>query len=313
MTTGETFGRTIQLFLVDGKPTGLRKATIHGWTGLLFVSGASAFGDLTAREEVDRTGVYILSGPDPDTPGATRVYIGSGNSVAERIEQSAKKRDFWETAITVTTSDDDLSKGHAEYLEARLIQQTAQAGRVTLDNGNQPDFQRRRLPEADVANMEQFLANLRIILPVIGLDMLKPQPKAVTQTAQPVEARTSGEVQFEIRHKSGVQATAVEEDGEFVVLEGSEVLTGTGYVQHDTAKATKERLLAEGVLVPQIGSHDPAKLTFTRPWSFSSPSAAAAVVLDRHSNGRLEWKVKGASQTYHDWQQAQAAKQEAAE
>ena len=69
----------------------------------------------TARSEVDRTGVYILSGPDPDKPGVTRVYIGSGNSVAERIEQSAKKRDFWETAITVTTSDDDLSKGHAEW------------------------------------------------------------------------------------------------------------------------------------------------------------------------------------------------------
>ena len=61
MNTGDTFDRTIQLFLVEGKPTGLRKATIHGWTGLLFVSGASAFGDLTAREEVDRTGVYMFS------------------------------------------------------------------------------------------------------------------------------------------------------------------------------------------------------------------------------------------------------------
>ena len=27
MTTAETFGRTIQLFLVDGTPNGLRKAT----------------------------------------------------------------------------------------------------------------------------------------------------------------------------------------------------------------------------------------------------------------------------------------------
>ncbi|KEJ89674.1 GIY-YIG nuclease family protein, partial [Sulfitobacter donghicola] len=216
MQSEDSFGRTIQLFLVDGKPTGLRKATIHGWTGLLFVSGASAFGDLTAREEVDRTGIYILSGPDPEKAGATRTYIGSGNSVAERIKQSAIKRDFWETAITITTSDDDLSKGHAEYLEARLIEQAAQAGRVTLDNGTQPDTSRRRLPEADVANMEQFLSNLRIILPVIGLDMLKPQPRAVTQTAKPVDERTEGEVQFEIRHKSGVKATAVEEDGEFV-------------------------------------------------------------------------------------------------
>mgnify|MGYP000061085223 CR=1 FL=1 len=312
MTNGETYGRTIQLFLVDGKPTGLRKASIHGWTGVLFVSGASAFGDLTAREEVDRTGVYILSGPDPDTSGGTHVYIGSGNSVAERIKQSALKRDFWETAITVTTSDGDLSKGHAEYLEARLIEATTQAGRVTLDNSTQPDTQRRRLPEADIANMEQFLANLRIVLPVIGLDMLKPQPKAVTQTAKPAAERTSGEVQFEIRHKSGVKATAVEEEGEFIVLEGSEALTDMGFVQKSYG-GLKEKLIADGVLVPQDRSPGDGRLRFAKPWSFSSPSAAAAVVLDRNSNGRLEWKVKGASQTYHDWQQAQAAKQEAAE
>ena len=310
MSIGDTFGRTIQLFLVDGKPTGLRKATIHGWTGLLFVSGPSAFGDLTAREEVDRTGVYILSGPDPDKPGGTRAYIGSGNSVSERIKQSALKRDFWETAITVTTSDDDLSKGHVEYLEARLIQVTGQAARVALDNGTQPDTLRRRLPEADVANMEQFLANLQIILPVIGLDMLKPQPKAVIAQASQISPSVSEEMQFEIRHKSGVAATAVEEDGEFVVLEGSEALTGTGYVQQSYG-GLKEKLVADGVLVAQDMPPGTRKLRFAKPWSFSSPSAAAAVVLDRNSNGRVEWKVKGASQTYHDWQQAQAAKQEA--
>jgi hypothetical protein len=304
----EGYGRTIQLFLVDGKPTGLRKATIHGWTGLLFVAGASAFGGLTARAEVDRTGVYVLAGPDPQGAG-TRAYVGSGNSVAERIAQSAVKRDFWETAIAVTTSDDDLSKGHAEYLEARLIQLAAQAGRAVLDDGTQPDTGRRRLPEADVANMEQFLANLRIVLPVIGLDLLKPQPRAVTRTAEPARERTAAEVRFEIRHESGVRATAVEEEGEFVVLEGSEALTGTGYVQQSYG-GLKEKLVAEGVLAPQEGTD---RLAFARPWPFSSPSAAAAVVLDRNSNGRLEWRVEGARQTYHDWQRAHAAQQEAAE
>jgi len=305
MSTGETFGRTIQLFLVDGKPSGLRKATIHGWTGMLFVSGASAFGDLTAREEVDRTGVYILAGPDPDRAGGTRAYLGSGNSVAERIKQSALRRDFWETAIAVTTSDDDLSKGHAEYLEARLIELTTQAGRVVLDNGTQPETARRRLPEVDRANMEQFLANLKIILPVIGLDMLKPQPRAVSQSATPPEERTTGDVRFEIRHKTGVQAMAVEEDGEFIVLEGSEALTGTGYVQQSYG-GLKERLCAEGILVPQ-GTD---RLRFVKPWSFNGPSAAAAVVLDRNSNGRTEWKVRGSKQTYHDWQQARVQERE---
>ena len=306
--SNDSFGRTIQLFLVDGKPSGLRKATIHGWTGLILVSGDSTFGALTARKEVDRTGVYILLGPDPEKFGTTRVYIGSGNSVSERIKQSALKREFWETAITVTTSDDDLSKGHAEYLEARLIEMAGAAGRATLDNGTTPDTSRRRLPEADVANMEQFLANLKIILPVIGLDMLKPQPRAVSDTATPVDQRTSGEVRFEIRHKSGVNAKAVEEDGEFVVLEGSEAIKESGAPRKDY-DTTKQNLIEIGVLV----SKNKERWEFARPYAFSSPSAAASIVLDRNSNGRTEWKVESSKQTYADWQQARASQAETGE
>lgn len=307
MSAGE-FGRTIQLFLVDGTPSGLRKATIHGWTGLLFQGDESSLGKLTARPEVDRTGVYVLAGPDPDTAGMTRAYIGSGNSVAERIRQSADKRDFWETAIAVTTSDDDLSKGHAEYLESRMIELALQAKRVSLDNLTQPQAGRRRLPEADRANMEQFLANLQVILPVIGLDMLKPQPRAASEVTKPVPQRIEGDTRFEMRHKSGVQATAVEEDGEFVVLEGSEALTGTGYVQLSYS-SLKDQLIQAGVLVQAR----PDRLRFARPWSFRSPSAAASVVLDRSSNGRTEWRVRGSNLTYHDWQQAEAAREKAAE
>lgn len=295
----EAFGRTIQLFLVDGTPNGLRKATIHGWTGLIFVATGTTFAALTARAELDRTGIYILSGPDAEAAGGIRTYIGSANSVRERIKQSAQQRDFWETAIAVTTSDDDLSKGHVEYLEARLIELATAANRVTLDNGTSPAGQRRRLPEADQANMEQFLANLKIILPVVGLDLLKPQPRAVAQASTPVEQRTAHETTFEIRHKSGVSAEAVEEDGEFVVLEGSQALMNTGYVQQSYG-TLKDNLVKQGVLMPGTdGKH-----IFAKPYSFNSPSAAAAVVLDRNSNGRIEWKVKGERRTYHDWQQA---------
>ena len=261
------FGRTIQLFLVDGLPTGLRKATIHGWTGLTFVATGATFAALTARPELDRTGIYIFAGPDADAIGGTRAYIGSANSVRERIKQSAQQRDFWETAIAVTTSDDDLSKGHVEYLEARLIEMAQTANRVTLDNGTSPVGHRRRLPEADQANMEQFLANLRIILPVVGLDLLKPQPRAVAQASTPIAVRTSGEVTFEIRHRSGVTAQAVEEDGEFIVLEGSQALMDQGYVMQSYANL-KQSLVSTGVLVALADG----KYSFVKPYSFSSPS-----------------------------------------
>ncbi|WP_375289290.1 GIY-YIG nuclease family protein [Qipengyuania sp.] len=290
------FGRTIQLFLVDGTPTGLRKATIHGWTGLTFVATASTFAAMTSRPELDRTGIYLLYGPDPMQLGGMRAYIGSANSVAERIKQSAAQRAFWETAIAITTSDDDLSKGHVEYLEARLIEMASNAQRVLLDNGNQPSGQRRRLPEADRANMEQFLQNIQTILPVVGMELLKPQPRAASNTEKSISDRTENETMFEIRHRSGVVAQAVEEEGEFVVLEGSQALKDAGYSSQNYA-TLKQSLLAKGIL-------EDASTTmyrFAKPFAFSSPSAAAAVVLDRNSNGRTEWKVKDQKLTYQEW------------
>jgi hypothetical protein len=82
-------GRSIQLFLVDGTPSGLVIASIHGWTGSVLVSTQSTFAKLLARPEVDRTGVYILFGPDSSDPLSMRAYIGEADSVRDRITQSA--------------------------------------------------------------------------------------------------------------------------------------------------------------------------------------------------------------------------------
>ncbi len=296
----ERFGRSIQLFLVDGSPTGLMIASIHGWTGSVLVAAQSTFGRLLARPEVDRTGVYILYGPDPDAPMHMRAYIGEADSVRERIAQSASARAFWEHALVVTTSDEALTKGHVRYLEARLIEMAKAAGRVRLDNGQAPDAERRRMPEADKANMEAFLANLKIVLPVVGLDLLKAQPRpSASASSLPGADSISTDVRFELRHKSGVYATATEIDGEFIVLTGSEARkdtnnAGRGY------QDLKSDLVQQAVLV---ATADPGKYAFTRDYAFTSPSAAAAVVLDRNANGRSEWKTSHGGLTYHQWQE----------
>ncbi len=301
MTEREPFGRTIQLFLVDGTPTGLRIASIHGWTGSVLVAAQSTFGKLLARPEVDRTGVYILYGPDPEDALSMRAYIGEADSVRERIDKSASDRAFWETAVVITTSDEALTKGHVRYLEARLIDMTKTAGRVTLDNSQAPDAERRRLPEADRANMERFLDDLKVILPVVGLELLKPKPR-IASVSVTVEDVTSGEVRFEIRHKSGVKALAVEADGEFIILEGSEALKDTDYVTNQYA-GLKQELIDKGVLQAR---EDGTRYVFTKPYTFRSPSAAVAVVLDRNANGRTRWLVVGSKMTYHEWQEQNA-------
>lgn len=289
------FGRTIQLFLVDGHPTGLVIASIHGWTGSVLVATQSTFGQLLARPETDRTGIYILFGPDPDRALAMRAYVGEADSVRTRIAQSAEKREFWETAVVVTTSDEALTKGHVRYLEARLIDLARSAGRVSLDNTQLPSPADRHLPEADRANMEAFLANLKIILPLIGLDLLKPAP--LRPDADPESA--PGAI-FTLTHKGSLLARGEEREGDFVVLAGSRARRDTsgrnGYA------ALKQSLVEAGVLIADDAHH----FRFARPHGFRSPSAAAAVVLDRSSNGRTAWKVEGSNQTYHDWQEQKA-------
>jgi hypothetical protein len=228
-----------------------------------------------------------------------RAYIGEADSVRDRIAQSANTRAFWESAVVVTTSDEALTKGHVRYLEARLIEQASKAGRVLLDNGQFPASGKRFLPEADRANMEAFLANLKVVLPVVGLDLLKAKPEAAMKSPTQISA---SEAKFEIRHKSGIRAIAVEEEGEFVVLEGSRSLKNAGY-QSNTYGELKQELIAQGVLKDSV---DGNSYVFSKSFSFKSPSAAAAVVLDRTSNGRTEWKLVGSKSTYHEWQEAKA-------
>ena len=53
--------------------------------------------------------------------------------------------------------------------------------------------------------------------------------------------------------------------------------------------------------------NDLDKLRFEKLWSLKSSSVAAVVVLDRKSNGRVEWKARGSKRIYSDWQKAQTA------
>ncbi|EGI77621.1 DUF4357 domain-containing protein [Hylemonella gracilis] len=64
----------------------------------------------------------------------------------------------------------------------------------------------------------------------------------------------------------------------------------------------RQELIANGVLVQEGSGY-----RFTQDYPFSSPSTAAAVVLGRSANGRIEWKdAKG--RTLKELQEAEAGR-----
>jgi hypothetical protein len=83
----------------------------------------------------------------------------------------------------------------------------------------------------------------------------------------------------------GAQATGRDTAEGFVVYDGSLARIDSVPSIHPYLQSHRERLQAEGVLVP-AGGH----LRLTRAHLFDSPSTAAGVILGRSANGRIEWK-----------------------
>ena len=78
-------GKTICTFLADGEPTGILLAEICNWTGKVLVAPRSRLDQLSKRDEVRRTGVYLLVGPDPDDPTRALTHIGEGDNLLKRL------------------------------------------------------------------------------------------------------------------------------------------------------------------------------------------------------------------------------------
>jgi len=106
---------TIRIFLADGEPTGILLAEFSNWTGKVLVAPRSQLDQLSKREEVRRTGVYLLVGPDPDDPSRALAYIGEGDNVLKRLLRHNKNeaKDFWERTVVIVSKDESLIKSHA--------------------------------------------------------------------------------------------------------------------------------------------------------------------------------------------------------
>ena len=153
--------------------------------------------------------------------------------------------------------------------------------------------------DATVSDMEYFIAQAKIILPVLGVNIFRA-PAAVGDIgeAAPAPHPASSPV-FELRVKKyAIIATAKEIDGEFTVLEGSRARPAWTGIDH-AYKVLHSKLVRDGALIPD---GDGQAMRFARNQVFASPSAAAAVVVGRTANGRHDWKIKGTGMSFGDWQ-----------
>ena len=285
-------GKTIRLHLVEGDASGIMTTEIINWTGMILVAPRFQLAELAKREEVRRTGIYILVGPDPEQPTRDAVYVGEGDDVLERLKKHDKdeKKDFWTRCLVVISKDQNITKSHGRYLESRLVKMGHEADRARITNDTSPKIP--PLPESDVADMEYFLHQLKIVLPVLGLSFLQLRPVVNRAT----DSSESDSPLFTL-NVVGTEAFAREVEDEFIVLKDS-TARKEGLPSWTSYKSLREQLVADGKLTLDENAEF---YVFTEDVPFKSPSAGGAVVNAGNINGRDAWKVSGTSQTYADW------------
>lgn len=266
------YGKAIELFLVNGTADSLITAELSNWNGkALKVPRIEVLG--CNREDIKGAGVYFLICQEDD--GTDSVYIGEAENVQDRLcqhlrdYQSGKEKYYWNTAVIFVGRD--LNKALIRYLENRFVEIAKECGRYAVLTKN--TYKNTVMKESQVASMEEFIDNVKILINTLGYKVLVPVPQANDDT---VYLYCKG---------SGGSAKGFVSTGGFTVLKGSMVSDHIVPSLETRGKSyfnLRNVLVKDGVIVDRV---------FTRDYEFNAPSAASAVVMGHTSNGNVDWKT----------------------
>jgi hypothetical protein len=266
------FGKTIKIFLIDGEPNGRMSCELSNWSGKAYKIPRIKIKDCSDRNDLTSTGVYLLIGKDDS--GKDQVYIGEAESILKRLNQQLTQKDFWYEAIVFISKDENLNKAHIKYLENRLHEIAKSANRYRVDNSIIPT--QSSISESDRAEMEEFIEYIKMLVNTLGHKIFEEKREFKPKKNQDY---------FYIKAARGAEGMGQPTSDGFVVFKNSKAAATIVNSLSSSFTTYRQKLIDEGVLV---GKGD--YLEFSDDYIFSSPSAAAALLMGRNANGLTEWK-----------------------
>lgn len=268
------FGKTIKIFLIDGEPNGRMSCELSNWSGKAYKIPRIKVKDCSDRNDLISTGVYLLFGKDEE--GKDLVYIGEAESILKRLNQHLNQKDFWNETIVFISKDENLNKAHVKYLENRLYDIALNAKRYKVENSITPT--QSSISESDRAEMEEFIENIKMLVNTLG--------HKVFDEKREIKKKQISDI-FYIKAARGAEATGEPTSDGFVVYKGSKASNSITSSMSSNLINFRNKLIEDKIFEDKIEF-----LEFSEDFLFSSPSAAAAIVMGRSANGLTEWKLK---------------------
>ncbi|WP_262021646.1 GIY-YIG nuclease family protein [Vibrio quintilis] len=270
----------MRIFFADGSPAGLRQVEVGNWSGLALACPRTRFSELVDWPESQRPGVYFLLEKASGEEG-NQVYIGESENILKRLASHDRDREFWNEVIIFTSKDENLTKSHIKYLEARLIELTQSAARYTLENGN--NATKSCLPRADRSDMEGYIDFIQLVLGSLGHKLLEPISKISVETKNDVDSVSQYELSFEVNK---LTATGRMVDDGFLLLKGSLVVEKSSQSMPGKVRHIKQTWIENGTLKSEGNGY-----LLTQDKLLSSSSYAASFVAGSSRSGPQSWKT----------------------
>jgi hypothetical protein len=267
------FGKTIRLFLVEGNTNGLVSADLSNWTGKAFKIPRIKIKEYSTREEFKNPGIYILFGKNEKNEDAA--YIGEGEPVIDRIKDHLSKKEFWNEVIVFVSKDKYLNKASIKYLENRLHTLGNSANRYFIYNNNIPTMS--GVSEAEQAELEEFLSNIKLLTSTLG-------HKIFEYIDETLEKDKNKGIVFICKNNAGAYASGSPSTEGFIVFENSLFIKEYQPSLTESIRNERAKMIIDGVLTDNGGL-----LLLNKPYTFTSSSRAAAMVLGRSATGPGEW------------------------
>jgi hypothetical protein len=264
----QLLGKTIQIFLPDGNPRGVKITEFTSRTVQVVFVPRAQLEFACQRKELESVGLYFLIG-ESDNGDRSTLYIGEAEECGDRLKQQNKAKE-WTTALACISKTAAFTKAHVKYLEWFCYEEAKTADRYALA---QTVPTKSHVSEPVIADLMDHFETIKILVSTLGFPIFDKIQKPNTK---------------DLLNCKGKKANA---NGEFtedglIVFAGGLSNRADAPTSHGYLVAKRQQLLKDGVLEVV----DDETLRFAKDYIFPSPSQAAAVVLGRNANGWTEWK-----------------------
>lgn len=266
--------QTIQIYLPQGDPAGIRMAEITTRTVRLFEVPRTLLSDFRSMPESKQVGVYFLFGSSPE--GRPMAYVGQSGSVGGRILDHDMKKEWWDKALIAVSLTNSWTSTHVSYMEWQSVRRAKAAGRYDLDNQN--DASNPHTPAPLEADCQEYLETISVLMTTLGHPVMEP--------LVPTQATGGGQGPEMIF----VNVRGAELRG-YSTSEGVVVLAGS-YGRAEAAPSVAESILnyRQRLIDQGIAAHEEGRYVLLKDHLFGSPSTAAGVMIGASVNGRVTWK-----------------------